>query len=63
ERMNELAFQMATPIAANNTTPRKDIMNDDVLEWEMEEEAIEDLIVDVFLKGEELEKIHCVHIE
>ncbi|MCD9560090.1 hypothetical protein HAX54_018532 [Datura stramonium] len=35
ERMNELAFQMATPIAANNTAPRKDILDDDVLEWEM----------------------------
>ncbi|MCE3216161.1 hypothetical protein HAX54_005154 [Datura stramonium] len=63
ERMNELAFQMATPIAAINTAPRKDIMDDDVLEWEMEEEAIEELIVDVFLKGEELEEIHHVYKE
>ncbi|MCD7470785.1 hypothetical protein HAX54_010901 [Datura stramonium] len=35
--------------AANNTAPRKDIMDDDVLEWEMEEEPIEELIVNVFL--------------
>ncbi|MCD9641421.1 hypothetical protein HAX54_027598 [Datura stramonium] len=63
ERMNELAFQMETPIAANNTTQRKDIMDDDVLEWEMQEEAIEELIVDVFLKGEELEEIHYVYKE
>ncbi|MCE0481262.1 hypothetical protein HAX54_038879, partial [Datura stramonium] len=61
--MNELAFQTATPIEANNTAPRKDIMDDDVLEWEMEEEAMEDLIVDVFMKGEELEEIHHVHKE
>ncbi|MCE3216369.1 hypothetical protein HAX54_006271, partial [Datura stramonium] len=63
ERMNELEFQMATPIAANNTAPRKDIIDDDVLKWEMEEEAIENLIVDVFLKGEELEEIYYVHKE
>ncbi|MCD7456766.1 hypothetical protein HAX54_033004 [Datura stramonium] len=63
ERMNELAVQMVTPIATNNTAPGKEIMDDDVLEWEMEEEAIEELIVDVFLKGEELEKIHHVHKE
>ncbi|MCD7448536.1 hypothetical protein HAX54_043811, partial [Datura stramonium] len=31
--------------------------------WEMEEEAIEDLIIDVFLKDEELKEIHQVHKE
>ncbi|MCD9639940.1 hypothetical protein HAX54_024933, partial [Datura stramonium] len=50
KRMNELEFQISTPIATNNTAPRKDIKDDDVSEWEMEEEAIEDLIIDVFLK-------------
>ncbi|MCD9644517.1 hypothetical protein HAX54_032772 [Datura stramonium] len=63
EWMNELAFQIATPIAANFTAPRKDIMDDDVLEWETEEKAIEDLIVDVFLNVEELEEMHHVHKE
>ncbi|MCD7461190.1 hypothetical protein HAX54_045468 [Datura stramonium] len=63
ERMNELAFQMVTPIVANNTSPRKDIMDDDVLQWEMEEEAIQELTIDVFMKGEELEEIHHVHKE
>ncbi|MCD7458641.1 hypothetical protein HAX54_038791 [Datura stramonium] len=41
-------------VEANNTAPSKEIMDDDVSEWEMEEEAIEELIVDVFLKGKEL---------
>ncbi|MCD9646592.1 hypothetical protein HAX54_036573 [Datura stramonium] len=63
ERMNKLAFQMATPIATNNASPRKNIMDDDDLEWEMEEEAIEVLIVDVSLKGEELNEIHHVYKE
>ncbi|MCD7455360.1 hypothetical protein HAX54_027934, partial [Datura stramonium] len=45
-------------ITANNITPRKDIMDDNVLEWEMEEEAIEELIVDVFLKANEIHHVH-----
>ncbi|MCD7470521.1 hypothetical protein HAX54_010449, partial [Datura stramonium] len=32
-------------------------------EWEMEEEGIEELIVDAFLKGEEFKEIHDVHKE
>ncbi|MCD7471834.1 hypothetical protein HAX54_012563 [Datura stramonium] len=63
ERMNELAFQMETPIEANNTTPRKDMIDGDGLEWEMEEEAIEEQIVDVSMKAEELEEIYHVHKE
>ncbi|MCD9558998.1 hypothetical protein HAX54_016712, partial [Datura stramonium] len=63
ERMNELASHMAAPTAAYNTSARKDMMDNDVLEWEIEEEAIEELIVDVFLKGEKLKEIHHVHKE
>ncbi|MCD9645674.1 hypothetical protein HAX54_034740 [Datura stramonium] len=51
EQMNELASHMVAPTTTNNTAPRKDIVDNDVLEWEIEEEAIEELIVDVFLKG------------
>ncbi|MCD7468452.1 hypothetical protein HAX54_006645 [Datura stramonium] len=51
------------PIVANNMAPMKDIVDNDVLEWEIQEEAIEELIVDVFLNGEELEEIHHLHKE
>ncbi|MCD7453985.1 hypothetical protein HAX54_023052 [Datura stramonium] len=60
EGLNEVAFQMVTPMVANNTIQRKYILDDDVLEWEMEEEAIKELIVNVFLKGEEIEEIYHV---
>ncbi|MCE3050300.1 hypothetical protein HAX54_046854, partial [Datura stramonium] len=38
-------------------------MDDDIFEWKMEEEVVGELIVDVFLKGEELEEVLQVHKE
>ncbi|MCD9643092.1 hypothetical protein HAX54_030215, partial [Datura stramonium] len=40
-----------------------DIVENDIFEWEIEEEVVGELIVDVFLKGEELEEVHYVHKE
>ncbi|MCE3052209.1 hypothetical protein HAX54_051869 [Datura stramonium] len=56
ERMNELASQMAAQTIENSTAPIQDIIDNDIFEWEVGE-----LIADVFLKGDEINKEKCIH--
>ncbi|MCD9645510.1 hypothetical protein HAX54_034503 [Datura stramonium] len=58
--MNELASQVVSQTTETNTSPTQAIVDDDIFKWEIEEEVIGELIVDVFLKGEKLEKVHLV---
>ncbi|MCD7472105.1 hypothetical protein HAX54_013044, partial [Datura stramonium] len=56
ERMNELASHVAAQTTETNMSPTQEIVENDIFEWEMEEEVVGELIVDVFLKGEKFEK-------
>ncbi|MCD9641185.1 hypothetical protein HAX54_027146, partial [Datura stramonium] len=63
DRMNELAYQVAAQTAETNTSSPQAIMGNDIFECEIEEEVIREMIVDIFLKGEEVEEVLQVHRE
>ncbi|MCD7469339.1 hypothetical protein HAX54_008281 [Datura stramonium] len=60
EWMNKLTSQMAIQAMENNNTLMQDNVENDIVEWEIEEEVVGEIIADVFLKGEEFEEVHHV---